>query len=56
MLSNTYSAETRKLYAGLRQSKVPAARAINSDPSKRGEVDEIVVMTYRDARQAAAAS
>jgi DNA adenine methylase len=52
MLSNAYSAETRTLYSGLRQTKVPAARAINSDPKKRGDVDEIVVMTYTDATPA----
>jgi DNA adenine methylase len=46
MLSNAYSPETRALYRGLRQTTVPAARAINSDPKKRGDVDEIVVMTY----------
>jgi DNA adenine methylase len=55
MLSNAWSDQTRTLYRGLRRVKVPAARAINSDPSKRGEVDEIVVMTYPEpaARRAA---
>ncbi len=54
MLSNAWTAETRALYKDLRCAKVPAARAINSDASKRGEVDEIVVMTYAEARAAAA--
>jgi DNA adenine methylase len=56
MLSNAWTRETRALYRGLRSVKVPMPRAINSDPSKRGDVEEIVVMTYAEATAAARAS
>jgi DNA adenine methylase len=46
LLSNTYSEVTRKLYQGFTQERVTMRRAINSDVNKRGEVDELLVMTY----------
>ncbi len=49
LLSNTYSDETRKLYDGFHQETVTMRRAINSDVKKRGEVRELVVMTYPPA-------
>ena len=48
MLSNAATAATRKLYEEqqLFVRMVKAGRSINSDPSKRGSVDELVVTTY----------
>lgn len=48
MLSNAAVPTMERLYAshGFRIERVPAPRAINSDPKKRGHVDELVVMTY----------
>lgn len=46
MLSNACSPETKALYQGFRMKVVDVARAINSDPSKRGDVEELVVMNY----------
>jgi len=48
MLSNASTDSTHALYRrhGLHLSTVPAPRAINSDPNKRGEVDELLVTTY----------
>lgn len=49
MLSNAATDEMRALYEGhgFNVGTIQAARAINSDPSKRGEVQELVVTTYR---------
>ncbi|MDD4796576.1 MAG: DNA adenine methylase [Eubacteriales bacterium] len=47
MLSNSATAFIREQYAHYHISVVRAKRAVNSDPSKRGEVDEIVVRNYR---------
>ncbi len=59
MLSNAATKESKKLYGrhGFFVDTIHAARAINSDPSKRGDVEELVVMTYRlrAARRRAAA-
>jgi DNA adenine methylase len=56
MLSNAATDESRALYQrhGFFVDTIQAARAINSDPSKRGDVTELVVTTYRidDARSA----
>jgi DNA adenine methylase len=51
MLSNTATDATRRMYAsrGLHPTTVPMARPINSDPSKRGDVDELIVTTYEIA-------
>ena len=48
MLSNASTDEMRALYAGhgFFVHTIQAARAINSDPSKRGDVSELVVTTY----------
>ena len=48
MLSNAATKESKELYAkhGFIVDTIDAARAINSDPSKRGVVQELVVMTY----------
>jgi DNA adenine methylase len=59
MLSNAATPKTRSMYArrGLFADVVPAPRAINSDPNKRGDVDELVVTTYRlEAERARSAS
>jgi DNA adenine methylase len=57
MLSNARTPELEALYAarGFSVEIVTARRAINSDPTKRGEVDELVVTTYpgRGERRAA---
>lgn len=49
MLSNASTDDTRALYErhGFHVGSIQAARAINSDPSKRGDVEELVVTTYR---------
>jgi DNA adenine methylase len=56
MLSNADTAEMRALYIehGFQVGTISAARAINSDPSKRGEVKELVVTTYKTNQQRAA--
>lgn len=48
MLSNAATAESRALYEkyGFHVSTIQAARAINSDPSKRGDVEELIVTNY----------
>jgi DNA adenine methylase len=43
MLSNSDTPFIRSLYRGLRVERVKCSRAINSNASKRGEVDEVVV-------------
>lgn len=57
MLSNASTAELAELYARHRfhVDRIKAARAINSDPSKRGDVDEIVATTYSLASRASRA-
>ncbi|MDB4946778.1 MAG: Methyl-directed repair adenine methylase [Labilithrix sp.] len=49
MLSNAKTIEMDRLYRseGFHVSTVSAARAINSDPSKRGVVQELVATTYK---------
>jgi len=42
MLSNSDTPFIRSIYKGLKLDRVKCARAINSDASRRGEVDEIV--------------
>ena len=48
MLSNAGTADAKALYVrhGFVVDSIQAARSINSDPSKRGEVTELVVTTY----------
>jgi DNA adenine methylase len=48
MLSNAATAEMKALYVrhGFVVDSIQAARSINSDPSKRGDVTELVVTTY----------
>ncbi len=43
MLSNSDTPLIRSLYKGLRIERVRCSRAINSNASKRGEVDELVI-------------
>jgi len=54
MLSNACTPELEAVYEehGFRVQKIRAARAINSDPTKRGDVDELVVTNYGEARPA----
>jgi DNA adenine methylase len=56
MLSNAFTPEIAKLYRDhdFTVEKVPAPRAINSDPTKRGEVAELLVTNYRQRRRKAA--
>jgi DNA adenine methylase len=51
MLSNAATAEMKQLYVrhGFVVTSIQAARSINSDPSKRGDVTELVVTTYESA-------
>ena len=55
MLSNAATVETRELYErhGFHVSTIQAARSISSDPSKRGDVEELIVTTYATADKAA---
>jgi DNA adenine methylase len=48
MLSNAATDETRRMYRArkLFDQTVPMPRPINSDPTKRGDVDELIVTTY----------
>ena len=53
MLSNAATAEIKKLYVrhGFVVTSIQAARSINSDPSKRGDVTELVVTTYESGEE-----
>jgi len=46
ILSNADTKETRRLYEGLTLRVVRAARAINSDATKRGEIPELIVRNW----------
>jgi DNA adenine methylase len=46
MLSNSATGFIREQYAAYRIITVQAKRAVNSDPTKRGEVDEVMVKNY----------
>jgi DNA adenine methylase len=46
LLSNAYTDFIVDLYRDYNQTRVSAIRAINSNPSKRGRVDEILVKNY----------
>jgi DNA adenine methylase len=46
VLSNADTKETRRLYEGLAHRVVRAARAINSDATKRGEIAELLVRNW----------
>jgi DNA adenine methylase len=46
MLSNSSTDFIREQYAAYNIITVQAKRAINSDSTKRGEVDEVVVRNY----------
>jgi DNA adenine methylase len=46
MLSNSYTPLTRELYLAFRRITVYANRAINSNPSNRGSIKELLVVNY----------
>ena len=46
MLSNSATAFIREQYAAYHITAVSARRAVNSDPSKRGSVEEVVIRNY----------
>ncbi len=46
LLSNAYTDFIQELYQNYRCVRVSATRAINSKATKRGKVDEILVMNY----------
>jgi DNA adenine methylase len=46
LLSNAYTQFIIDQYSGYQQIKISAIRAINSNPRKRGRVDEILVKNY----------
>jgi hypothetical protein len=46
MLSNARTPETEALYRAFDWQPVPMARSINSDPKKRGDVEELVVFNH----------
>ena len=43
MLSNSDTAFIRSIYRGLTIDRVKCGRAINSDASRRGNVDELII-------------
>jgi len=46
MLSNSATESIRSLYSGFRTEKLKAIRAINSKPTGRGPIDELLIMNY----------
>ncbi|MEC4887553.1 MAG: DNA adenine methylase [Scytonema sp. PMC 1070.18] len=46
LLSNAYTKFIVNLYKDYKQTKISAIRAINSNPKKRGKIDEILVKNY----------
>ncbi len=52
VLSNSDTPFIRSLYRGLRIDRVRCPRAINSDPTRRGDVDEVLVLAGYAARAA----
>ena len=46
MLSNSATDFIKNLYADYRITIVKAKRAINSDASKRGEIEEVLITNY----------
>ena len=46
LLCNAYTDFIRELYKDYNQTKVLARRAVNSNPQKRGKVDEILIKNY----------
>jgi DNA adenine methylase len=46
LLSNAATDRARDLYQGFHIEEVRAARAINSDPTKRGQVSELIVRNF----------
>ncbi|RAM49669.1 MAG: DNA adenine methylase [Hapalosiphonaceae cyanobacterium JJU2] len=46
LLSNAYTEFIVNLYGDYKQTKIAATRAINSNVSKRGKVDEILIQNY----------
>ncbi len=52
MVSNANTPRIRALYAGLSIEVVRSARAINSDPSRRGAVEEVIITAGHEARAA----
>lgn len=58
MLSNAMTPELVALYEGhgFVLDRIQAARAINADPTKRGDVTELVVTTYRTGSKRRSAS
>lgn len=49
MLSNSDTEFVRKLYSNFNIKTISATRAINSNPNKRGVIQELVVLSYSDA-------
>lgn len=56
VLSNSDTPETRALYRGFRAKKVQVSRAINSRPTARGPIDELLVVAERLKRPRSRAS
>lgn len=53
ILSNSYTEQTRKIFGRFQYDRVPVKRPINSNATRRGPVDEMLVVSRPQARKRA---